>query len=483
MNPTVGADFCLSRGERVQPPSPWTRCPPRWVIAATLLLGSASAPTSAQWDPPAIRWFPDHEVVAANVDLVPLLVEQGRELFETRFNEIDGAGRPGATGDSKPTPRPTQNDAGLIRTSGPDASACSSCHNQPASGGSGDFVANAFVGAHFADPPSLTIELESTSERNTTSLFGSGLIEAVAAEMTTELQAARDGALSEAERRGVEVRIDVVAKGVAFGFLVARPDGTLGADRLEGVDYDLVVRPFGVKGIAASLREFTIAALNQHHGMQAIERFGWEKTGRRDFDLDGVEEEISIGQLTALVIFQATLPPPERRVSVARSPEAAGQALFHQIGCASCHIPALPLTARSHREPNRYNRPGAVRPRDATVIETQLIFGQVDAGVVAAYTDLKRHDLCDSEVHHFCNEHRKQDNVATGLFLTAKLWDLALSAPYGHRGDLRTVSAAILAHGGEARSQRRAFMELTEDDKRAVVAFLLSLGGAATEVP
>lgn len=446
-------------------------------MAAALLLGAVAAPSAAQWDPPAIRQSPDHEAVAADATLVPSLIEQGRELFETRFNELDGAGRPGATGDSKPTPRPTSNDPGLIRTSGPDASACSSCHNQPTSGGSGDFVANAFVGAHFADPPSLTIAPESTSERNTTGLFGSGLVEALAAEMTAELQAARDRALAEAERRGEEVRVDLVGKSVAFGSLIARPNGTLDTGGLEGVDYDLVVRPFGVKGIAASLREFTIAALNQHHGMQAIERFGWEKTGRRDFDLDGVEEEISIGQLSALVLFQATLPPPAGPpLATAGSPEAVGRELFHRVGCASCHISALPLEARAHREPNRYNRPGAVTPEDVTPIETPLVFGRGAPRVVAAYTDLKRHDLCDSEVHHFCNEYRKQDNVATELFLTAKLWDLALSAPYGHRGDLRTVSAVILAHGGEARSQREAFLELAERDKRAVIAFLLSLG-------
>jgi CxxC motif-containing protein (DUF1111 family) len=95
---------------------------------------------------------------------------------------------------------------------------------------------------------------------------------------------------------------------------------------------------------------------------------------------------------------------------------------------------------------------------------------------VRAYTDLKRHDLCDGEIRRLCNEERRQDNVPTELFLTAKLWDAASSAPYGHRGDLRTLSKAIVNHGGEARPQREAFLGLPESDKRAVIAFLCTLG-------
>ena len=48
---------------------------------------------------------------------------------------------------------------------------------------------------------------------------------------------------------------------------------------IVGVNSDLVIKPFGVKGVAVSLREFTSFALNQHHGIQANERFGWARTG------------------------------------------------------------------------------------------------------------------------------------------------------------------------------------------------------------
>jgi cytochrome c peroxidase len=368
----------------------------------------------------------------------------------------------------------------MTRTAGPDAMACDSCHNQPATGGSGDFAANVFVGAHFSDPPTTRTDLETTNERNTTGLFGSGLIELLAREMTVELAAQRAEALAEAARQRTAVKMALSAKGVSFGAIVALPDGTIDAAELAGVDYDLVVRPFGVKGIAASLREFSIAAMNQHHGMQAIERFGWERTGLRDFDADGVEEELSVGQVTALVVFQAQLPAPRQAFDAdarTRDAETLGGEVFAQIGCTSCHVPSLPLSDLVFREPGPFNRPGAVIPRDVSgTVGVDLAAANGGGHAVKAYTDLKRHNLCDAEIRHFCNEERRQDNVATELFLTAKLWDAASSAPYGHRGDLRTLSAAIVNHGGEARPQREAFLALPENQKRAVIAFLRTLG-------
>jgi len=439
------------------------------------------------WDPPAIRSHPDHDQVVAHPGLLPQLIEQGRELFTAKFTEADGAGRPAATGDSKPTPRSAANAVAMTRTAGPDAMACDSCHNQPTTGGSGDFAANVFVGAHFSDPPTVRIDRETTNERNTIGLFGSGLIELLAREMTAELSTRRAKGLAEAARQRAAVRIPLSAKGISFGAIVAQPDGTIDAKDLAGVDYDLVVRPFGVKGIAASLREFSIAALNQHHGMEAVERFGWERTGLRDFDGDGVEEEVSVGQVTALVVFQAQLPAPRQVLDAdarQRDVEMLGREVFGQVGCTSCHIPSLPLSDLVFREPSPFNRPGSITPRDVSgTVDVDLTAANGGDHAVHAYTDLKRHNLCDAKIRHFCNEERRQDNVATELFLTAKLWDAATSAPYGHRGDLRTLSAAILNHGGEASRQREAFLALPENQKRAVIAFLRTLGRPGPPAP
>jgi cytochrome c peroxidase len=451
------------------------------VFVALLLFSSVALGETRQiWDPPAVTDKPDYRNYIGNDVGVADLIAIGRRLFVAKFNILDGAGRPGATGDSKPTTRTVSNNLQLTRVAGPDAMACSSCHNLPEIGGSGDFVANVFVGAHFSDPPTRSIASDVTNERNTTGLFGSGLVEIAAREMTTELMGQREDARRRALKSGQDVLIRLQSKGVSFGTLLVHPDGSFDASGLEGVDYGLVVRPFGVKGIAASLREFSIAALNQHHGIQAIERFGWERTGFRDFDLDGVENEFSIGQLTALVAFQASLPPPRQKLSddnVLRTRELEGGDIFRNIGCAGCHIPTLPIASTIFSEPNPYNRPGAIRPDDVGGVVRIPIQSTGQQGLyLNAYSDLKRHNLCDDEIRRFCNEERKQDNVDLELFLTAKLWDVATSAPYGHRGDLTTLSEAILAHGGEARKQREAFLELPVDEKRKLIQFLLSLG-------
>jgi hypothetical protein len=282
------------------------------------------------WDPPAVTVRPEHRPVRTQ-RMRAAVMAAGQVLFNARFNRHDGAGRPGATGDSKPTPRSVANGVRFTRVAGPDANSCAGCHNQPVVGGSGDVAGNVFVGAHFSDPPTLGIEATITNERNTTALFGSGAIEMLAREMTFELRQQREEARRAARARSTPVEKTLESKGVPFGSITARADGTVDQSQLAGVDHDLVVKPFGVKGVAISLREFTIAALNQHHGIQAVERFGWERTGRRDFDEDGVVDEFSAGQVSALTLFQGLLPPLER--APATTPGLRrGRRLFEEVG-------------------------------------------------------------------------------------------------------------------------------------------------------
>lgn len=460
-------------------------------VLASLLFVCVLSGAQALWDPPGIKVRPDYESVAQNPGLVSGMIRDGELLFRTRFNRLDGAGRPAATGDSKPTPRVLREAERLTRASGPDALSCEGCHNQPIVGGAGDFVANVFVGAHFLDPPTLSLSTELTNERNTLSIVGDGAIEMLAREMTLELRAQRETGRLKALAESRDIAVHLHTKGVDFGTVLVRADGTFDQSHLEGIDNDLVVKPFGVKGVAVSLREFSIAALNQHHGIQATERFGWERTGRRDFDEDGVEEEFSIGQVTALVLFQASVPPLTRALPHdGREQEEydRGERLFAMAGCGSCHVPSLELKSHDFSEPNPFNRPGTVTPDDVPgFIRIQLRAGLPGTGsalelsregvlLVRAYSDLKRHKICDADEPFFCNEKLRQDNVPTDQFLTTKLWDLAQSAPYGHRGDCDTVSAAILHHGGEATSARMRFQEMPDSDKKALISFLLTLG-------
>jgi hypothetical protein len=161
-----------------------------------------------------------------------------------------------------------------------------------------------------------------------------------------------------------------------------------------------------------------------------------------------------------------------------------GETRFSEIGCIECHRPSLPLRSAWLFEPNPFNRPGSAVPSD---VEGQIpipIPMEAGTGVyqggdgvvhVAAFTDLKRHVISDREDPYFSNERLRQDFVPTDQFLTAKLWDLGSSAPYGHRGDLTTISEAIIHHSGEAKTSRVRFLRLSDREKEAIVVFLKSL--------
>ena len=72
-------------------------------------------------------------------------------------------------------------------------------------------------------------------------------------------------------------------------------------------------------------------------------------------------DELTRGDITALVMFQATLPAPvmaEPPSPTARAAAERGQALFTTIGCVSCHIPELPLESAVFSEPNPFNPSG-----------------------------------------------------------------------------------------------------------------------------
>src|SRR6202161_2899132 len=240
------------------------------------------------------------KIAAAGPSALPALIERGRELFKAKFTTVDGAGRPKATQAIVPTRVKNGVNPPFSRTSGPDSNSCFGCHNDPVVGGSADDVANVFVSEGFESAQFDSIDPSFSSERHTIALMGSGLVELLAREMTADLQAIRAAAITEACANGKDAQADLVTKGVRFGSIVAHPDGIVDLDAIDGVDSDLIVRPFSRKGVFTSLRQFTINALNIHHGMEAIERYGVRWTGSHDFAESGVLDSINPGGVSAL---------------------------------------------------------------------------------------------------------------------------------------------------------------------------------------
>ena len=421
------------------------------------------------------------------------LIDFGHALFVASFNSLDGAGRPGLTGSGESRTRLKSPD-NFNRISGPDANACSGCHNMPSAGGGGDNVANGFVRGEefdFVDFDNQLddrdeVELEDAivnlrnvaNERNTLGMFGSGLIELLAREMTADLHTIRDEALETAKESDQPVPAELITKGVGFGSITAHASGFIDTTLVEGVDYDLIIRPFHQKGVVTSLRAFTNNALNSHHGLQTYERTGAGK----DPDGDGVKNEITPGDSTALVVFQATLPTPIQllpNTKKARAVVAKGEQLFSSIGCSVCHVQEMPLRSLIFTEPGPYNSgsdlgPGqvdALLEFDLAEFSPDLPINDDGEYLIPVFTDLKRHKM-GSDLN---NEVLEQDDVPTDVWLTRKLWGFASEPPFLHHGRATLISEAIEAHGGESQYTRDAFTNLSETDRNSLIEFLKTL--------
>ena len=104
--------------------------------------------------------------------------------------------------------------------------------------------------------------------RDAPHLFGLGLKEMLADEITAELRDRRSLATAQAKATAQPVTSVLESKRISFGTLVVQSDGTIDTSRVEGVDADLRVRPFFQHGGVISIREFIIGALNAEMDFQ-----------------------------------------------------------------------------------------------------------------------------------------------------------------------------------------------------------------------
>lgn len=392
------------------------------------------------------------------------LFELGGQLFMHQFSTADGFGG----GDGPRLRRFQDRDRG-----GPDAYGCTSCHWRGGLAGGGDAADNAMLGGD-------GIHEWASVARNPPALIGAGVRERLAAEMSAELAALRDDAIARARREDRGVRQAMAAKGVSFGYITARADGSVDTAELVGVDDDLVVRPFGWRGDFSSIRGAAEEALATHHGMQSTHRVATASArvlGPRDGadpDGDGVADEITEGQLSALVSFVALLETPTETLPQTdpylATLWARGRLDFESFGCAVCHTPAMTLDDASFVLPHRDGGPDLVLDllRDG---DTPRI-GEPDTTIVVRlYSDLKRHRMGDAVA-----ETRSPSGLGADEFMTPALWGVSRSRPYLHDGRAPTLEDAILLHGGEASASRDAFAALDDAGRAPLRVFLTSLG-------
>lgn len=378
------------------------------------------------------------------------LVTFGRQLFEANWTDQDGGGRPltKGSGEGLSDPkRPLTGARAFNRISGPDANSCQGCHNAPfgITGGNGDVVTNMFeladrfdfvtfdradskVTGGTLDEKKQPVSLQTVGNaRSTPGLFGAGYVEMVARQITDDLQRIRDSMQPGQSK-------PLVAKGIAFGSLARRANGRLDVSAVEGLSErslaaaaaakpSLIVRPWTRSGHAVSLREFTNDAYNRSLGIQTTERFG----RGTDPDGDGVVNEMTRADVTAVTIFQATLAVPGRVIPNDSATERAvltGEHLFEQMRCTVCHLPSMALDRRGwiYSEPGPYNPPGNLRRGEARSLSVDLTDSSLpsprlapsaaDPNVIQVrmYSDFKLHDIGGPE------------SGGKDRFLTLRLW-------------------------------------------------------------
>jgi hypothetical protein len=414
-------------------------------------------------------------------------IRRGRQLFQRKFTVQQGFG-----------PR-LQDGSGDIETHAAIGAgltdSCAGCHGRPrgAAGFGGDVATR-------------------PDSRDAPHLFGLGLQQMLADEITADLRAARERARAQAKqlrRRGGGVAVRLVSKGIDFGVIAIDADGQVDTSRLRGVDADLRVKPFFAHGATATLREFIVGALADEMGLQAVDpllaqaaagarmttptgtvldgrsdriKAPAAKTPLDDPDIDGVQNEFPAALVDYLefYLFNYFGPGTYRQTPYTQM----GLKLMERAGCTDCHVQNLTVE-RDRRVADVQTvydrRYGLMNGLYATA---SLQLTEYDDGsghptikqpnnrpfvVRNIFTDLRRHDL--GPAFH----ERNYDGTIQKTFMTEPLWGVGSTAPYGHDGRSINLREVILRHGGEARSSREAFAAMPEMSQAAIVACLETL--------
>ena len=261
------------------------------------------------------------------------------------------------------------------------------------------------------------------SARIAPQLVGMGLLEAI---LETDVEALADP--SDANADGISGRMRLVTDAETFNTRLGR---------------------FGWKGSQPTVRQQVAAAYNTDMGVMTS-MMPDPDCGPLQTDCGPSGAEISDQRLDELTRYIQLLGVSARR-DLADPATLAGEALFSSAGCADCHTPTF-TTSPYH--PRAELRNQEIHP----------------------YTDLLLHDMGPGLASTLI-----EGNASESEWRTAPLWSLGLTAGvsggegYLHDGRARTVTEAILWHGGEGAASKAAFEMMTATQQAQLLAFLQSL--------
>ncbi len=429
------------------------------------------------------EFTPDSSIYIINRDPARA-IRRGRQLFQRKFTIAQGQGPRTATDGIGNIDTNLALGAGL-------ADSCALCHGQPrgSAGFGGDVVTR-------------------PDGRNAPHLFGLGIKEQLADEMTQDLRVIRDQAIVDAQTANASQTRNLKSKDISFGKITAHPDGTVDTSQVEGVDTDLRVRPFFFHGGTIAIREFVVGALNDEMGLQSPDPClntassgglcttpaGMVLDGSvdnvsgapasdptDDADLDGVANEIDPALVDFMEFYLLNYFKPGRGEESRYVKH--GFRLMERVGCMKCHKQNLVIDSDRRVADVETKYDSSVTGFNHLFATAKTQFVSVDDGqslpklvpegnsftVENIFTDFKRHDLGIN--FHEIN----YDGTLQTEFLTTPLWGVGSTAPYGHDGRSMNLKEVILRHGGEAQNSRDAFANLPDRGQEWIIHALNSL--------
>lgn len=209
---------------------------------------------------------------------------------------------------------------------------------------------------------------------------------------------------------------------------------------------------FGKKAEKVAIQDQVVFALKQDIGITSdfdTEDLYNHQVGNNTGD-NVPDPEVSASFVSSLVFYMRTLKAPPRR-NADDADVIAGENLFTQIGCASCHVSSF-TTVQS----------------DISALSNQTFH---------PYSDFLLHDmgqLLDDDY---------PEGSANGFeWRTPPLWGIGLAKDSQggqmfllHDGRAKSFEQAISFHGGESTSKRDAFNALSQTEKNKIIKFLESL--------
>jgi CxxC motif-containing protein (DUF1111 family) len=249
------------------------------------------------------------------------------------------------------------------------------------------------------------------SERQPPSLFGLGLVAAIPDETLLALAAAQQAGGDVAGRVN---RADAAVS--RFGSKAQFPT-------LEGFVADALRNELGITNPSMSDEKPSALAAGQACDL------------RPDLEDDGS----AVAMLVDFVLL--TAPPPRGPIGPA---EQRGEAIFHEVGCGSCHTPTLrtgpsPIAALANQD-------------------------------VPLYSDLLIHDLGE-----YLADGIRQGEAGGTEWRTPPLWGLGRRLWFLHDGRATDLRTAVELHNGEAKDARDRLFKRKRDDLQDVLTFLRSL--------